>query len=246
MIMTTVTLDRDKIYEGNLILVNEKNHIRKAADIQLVPADEKRHDILLEAKAAEALKILLNEISAGESIVCVSGYRSLAEQTEIYEDSLRENGDVFTRKFVALPGRSEHQSGLAIDLGLNADSVDFICPDFPHSGICQRFREKAAKFGFIQRYEKGKEKITGISCEPWHFRYTGLPHSEVIKQRELALEEYIDFIKNCSSEYPLEFQNTCIYYVPASEGLTEINLPEDKAYQISGNNKDGFIVTVRR
>ena len=113
-----------------------------------------------------------------------------------------------------------------------------------HTAGC--FREKAAKFGFIQRYEKGKEKVTGISCEPWHFRYTGLPHSEVIKQRELALEEYIDFIKNCSSEYPLEFQNTCIYYVPASEGLTEINLPEDKAYQISGNNKDGFIVTVRR
>ena len=82
MIMKTVTLDREKIYEGNLILVNEKNPIRKAADIQLVPADEKRHDILLEAKAAEALKILLNEISAGESIVCVSGYRSLAEQTE--------------------------------------------------------------------------------------------------------------------------------------------------------------------
>ena len=47
MIMKTVTLDREKIYEGNLILVNEKNPIRKAADIQLVPADEKRHDILL-------------------------------------------------------------------------------------------------------------------------------------------------------------------------------------------------------
>ena len=200
MIMKTVTLDREKIYEGNLILVNEKNPIRKAADIQLVPADEKRHDILLEAKAAEALKILLNEISAGESIVCVSGYRSLAEQTEIYEDSLRENGDVFTRKFVALPGRSEHQSGLAIDLGLNADSVDFICPDFPHSGICQRFREKAAKFGFIQRYEKGKEKITGISCEPWHFRYVGVEHAKAIVERKITLEEYIEWLRKTTGK----------------------------------------------
>ena len=112
MIMKTVTLDREKIYEGNLILVNEKNPIRKAADIQLVPADEKRHDILLEAKAAEALKILLNEISAGESIVCVSGYRSLAEQTEIYEDSLRENGDVFT----LLPCRAEASTRAVLPL----------------------------------------------------------------------------------------------------------------------------------
>lgn len=80
---------------------------------------------------------------SGDSIVPVSGYRSLNEQMDIYNDSLKDNGEDFTRKYVALPKHSEHQTGLAIDLGLNKEKIDFIRPDFPYDGICGTFRRFA-------------------------------------------------------------------------------------------------------
>ena len=97
-----------------------------------------------------------------------------------------------TRKFVAYPGCSEHQTGLAIDLGANLPEIDFICPEFPDTGIFGKFREKAADFGFIERYPKGKEAVTGIGAEPWHFRYVGVPHAAVMKAGGLVLEEYAE------------------------------------------------------
>ncbi len=60
--------------------------------------------------------------------------------------------------------------------------------------ICQTFREKAAKYGFILRYPAGKEHITGIGHEPWHFRYVGVPHAEIMASEGLTLVEYTDFL----------------------------------------------------
>ena len=75
----------------------------------------------------------------------------MAEQTQIFEDSLKENGAEFTQKVVAKPGCSEHQTGLAIDLGQNIPPIDFIRPDFPYYGICNKFRTEPAHpaFAFI-------------------------------------------------------------------------------------------------
>ena len=64
-------------------------------------------------------------------------------------------------------GRAEHQTGLAIDLGENGPEVDFLCPAFPDSGPCGALRRRAADFGFVLRYPKGKENVTGIGYEPW-------------------------------------------------------------------------------
>ena len=128
-------------------------------------------------------------------IIPVSGYRPHAEQLALWEETLRAQGEEFTRKYVAIPGCSEHESGLAIDLAADAPDIDFICPEFPPTGICQIFREKAPFYGFIQRYPKGKEDITGISEEPWHFRYVGMPHSKIIAERGLVLEEYIRLLE---------------------------------------------------
>ena len=97
------------------------------------------------------------------------------EQQRIWDDSMAEHGETFTRQYVALPGCSEHQTGLAIDLGKAAGYIDFIRPAFPYDGVCGRFRRLAARYGFIERYQRGKEEVTGISAEPWHFRYVGRP-----------------------------------------------------------------------
>ena len=168
--MNKIELVRGDLYRGSLVLVNaghplrhENNRIEK-----LTPVDARFPDILLRTDAADALKMILKKIGAGSSIVPVSGCRSAEEQTAIYNNSLRENGKEFTKKYVAMPGRSEHQTGLAIDLGLNKKKIDFIRPDFPYDGICGEFRKAAPDYGFIERYAGEKEEITGIAHEPWH------------------------------------------------------------------------------
>jgi D-alanyl-D-alanine dipeptidase/carboxypeptidase len=197
------------------------------------------------------LSKLLESIHCDDEIIPVSGYRSKEEQEEIFENSLLENGLAFTHKYVAFPDHSEHQTGLAIDLGENGDSIDFIRPEFSYTGICGEFRAKAPQYGFIERYGKGKERMTGIAHEPWHFRYVGYPHSYLIEHNGLSLEEYIQLIK----EYPYEGEPLSIrhkdtevkvFFVKSKADKTVIELSNNDLYQISGNNVDGFIVTVWR
>lgn len=248
----TISLKKEEIYTGTLLLVNAQHSlIRNQAD-SLSPVDIRFSNILLKREAANILRLILKKIGSGNQIVPVSGYRSLEEQESIYNNSLRENGMAFTKKYVALPNHSEHQTGLAIDLGLSQEEIDFICPDFPYEGICHEFRKAAPHYGFIERYAKDKEWITGISHEPWHFRYVGYPHSKIITDSGLSLEEYIDFIKDYREDCRLIYkqaygENIEIYYVPArEEDEICIAIPETSLYQISGNNIDGFIVTVWR
>lgn len=180
-----------------LILVNRSHALKNAfktpkalTDVSSFMPVMPGQKVLLLDEAARALKNLLSAISAGAAITAVSGWRSFKEQVEIYRSSLTENGEDFTRKYVAWPGCSEHETGLAIDLGLTMEHMDFICPEFPYDGICDHFRALAPDYGFILRYTKEKEAITGISEEPWHFRYVGVPHARIITDRGLCLEEY--------------------------------------------------------
>lgn len=247
--MKTITLEQNQVHRGTLLLVNEKYPLHSASVGGLANADARTPDILMRRDAANVLQLIFGKISANDRIIPVSGYRSFAEQTEIFEASLREHGEAFTRKYVALPNHSEHQTGLAIDLGLNEGEIDFIRPRFPYEGICGRFRETAPDYGFIERYAKDKEQITGIGYEPWHFRYVGYPHSEIMAQNHLALEEYMEFIRAYTEDRPLVHRqkngrDTQVYCVSAQGAETDIRVPETAAYQISGNNIDGFIITV--
>lgn len=244
----TIILDKENIYRGNLVLVNAQYPLMAAAD-SLIPIHiNKINTILLQQEAASALKRVLTSIAAGNAIVPVSGYRSLEEQTDIFKSSWEEHGEAFTRKFVALPNHSEHQTGLAIDLGLYREQIDFICPDFPYEGICQTFREAAPAYGFVERYAKDKESTTGIAHEPWHFRYVGCPHAEIMVRNGFSLEEYIEYVKGFRADHSLIYQQRNemikIFYVPADSDKTEITLPAGAEYQISGNNINGFIITL--
>lgn len=171
--MKTVTLRKEQIYQGDLLLVNARHPYRDNSRKFYVSLNSRYEETLLSREAANALQLIFQKISSGNAIVPVSGYRTLEEQVNIYNTSLKDNGEEFTRKYVALPNHSEHQTGLAIDLGLNKPDIDFIRPDFPYGGICEEFRQAAPDYGFIERYAKDKESITGISHEPWHFRYVG-------------------------------------------------------------------------
>ena len=95
--------------------------------------------VLLARQAAVMLAALLDGIRAAGRIVPVSGWRSHAEQQALYADSVRDNGLEFTQKYVALPGCSEHETGLAIDVGEAREVIDFIRPAFPDTGVCAAF-----------------------------------------------------------------------------------------------------------
>lgn len=249
--MNEIVLEKEGIYRGALLLVNAEYPLRHSETKGLAPADARFPDIFMKRDAVNFLQLIFERIAAGSSIALVSGYRSFEEQSGIYEGSLKENGEEFTKKFVALPNHSEHQTGLAIDLALNSDGIDFICPEFPYDGICGEFRKKAPDCGYIERYPAGKEAVTGITHEPWHFRYVGFPHSAIMSDKGLTLEEYTEFIKGYDAEHRFVWQKCGmagieVFYVPAASDKTAVSLPKRCLYQISGNNADGFVVTVWR
>lgn len=234
------------IHSGLLVLVNAEHPIRRRERPVLAPVAP-GSDVLLDTRAAAMLTGLISRLGAAGEIVPVSGWRSMREQREIWDGSMAENGTEFTRKYVALPGCSEHQTGLAIDLALRSDNIDFIRPDFPYDGICGRFRALAADYGFIERYQAGKEHITGIAAEPWHFRYVGRPHARLMSDNGLCLEEYVELLR--SYPYPERLLETRGGVYEADVGFacdkSELELP-DAPYQISGNNVDGYIYTLWR
>lgn len=250
--MKDFILNNQEVYRGNLILVN-KNHPIKFSEREqlkyLYPALTDYKDILLRHHCALKFQQLLIAIKGHKKVIPTSGFRTRAEQERIYSDSMVEKGIEFTSKFVAYPNESEHQAGLAVDVSENQDNIDLICPSFPYSGICQEFRKFAPWFGFIERYPKGKEHITGIAHEPWHFRFVDYPHSEIIQRNNFTLEEYIDYLKS----FPFENQHLLmnhngglieIYYCECKSTQISITIPKDIPYQVSGNNVDGFIITV--
>lgn len=234
------------IHNGLLILVNAEHPIQHMERPVLAPAVP-GSDILLDTRAAAMLSGLISRIGAAGEIVPVSGWRSEAEQREIWDGSMSESGEEFTRKYVALPGCSEHQTGLAIDLALRADNIDFIRPEFPYDGVCGRFRALAADYGFVERYQSGKEGVTGIAAEPWHFRYVGRPHARIMCEMGLCLEEYVEYLR--AYPYPerlLEVRGEVYEAEVGFAGARDaLGLP-DAPYQVSGNNVDGYIYTLWR
>lgn len=262
--MSRILLRKEDIYRGDLVLVNrDYGYHEQHQDLSHVGAwngrDALYEHILLQSRANHALNQLMDEIGGWEYIVPVSAWRSLSEQQAIWDQSLSESGREFTERFVAVPGHSEHQTGLAIDLGLRQEEIDFIRPYFPYEGICQTFRERAAAYGFIERYQEEKQAVTRIGHEPWHFRYVGVPHAQIIVQNGFALEEYIRFIRDYRfGENPFVFQRYEISYLEASDWIAsdvkaanikvinngiEIEIDDAGSYSISGDNCGGFIVT---
>lgn len=236
------------IHSGPLILVDALHPCGGDAPT-LVSVGEREGGVLLERRAAALLQKLMGEIGGWSHIVAVSGWRSQAEQQKIWDDTLKTQGEAFTRQYVALPGHSEHQTGLAIDLGLRQETVDFIRPDFPDWGVCGHFRRRAAAYGFILRYPAGKEAVTGISHEPWHFRYVGAPHGEIITAMGVTLEEYHAFLRDFPyGGRPLTYRTGGLRFAVSHLALEEgeplpTSLLEDPGIMLSGNNVDGYLVT---
>ena len=162
----------------------------------LIPCDfpfaaaEHAEKRLLRSTAAQAAKALIEYgKSFGCSLYGISGYRSYARQQEIYEKRLAQAGLLHTARYIARPGESEHQSGLALDLSCPAVSLE-LEESFAETWEGRWLAAYAPMFGFILRYPRGKEKITGYAWEPWHIRYVGKSLALYLALTGMTLEEY--------------------------------------------------------
>ena len=192
-----------------MILVN-RNH-KLSSDY--VPTDlvyYKNSDYKLEKTCAAALSEMIDDCP-GETLVLYSGYRSYKRQYDKYYGKInqyisqgytREKAIQLTDQYYAPPGGSEHHTGLAADICLPSivNKYGQLHESFAGTTQGKWLKSNAHKYGFILRYDKGKEKITGYNYEPWHFRYVGKDHAKKIYESGLTFEEYIQSLKNIQTK----------------------------------------------
>lgn len=153
-------------------------------------------------EAGEALALLFDAAyeEAGLTLYGVSAYRSYARQYTIYATNLAVYGTAHTNRYSAAPGRSEHQTGLAIDISCASESF-MLENSFADTPEGLWVAANAHRFGFILRYPKDKEHITGYSYEPWHIRYVGTELAAHLYETGLTLDEYYGVSSALTQEY---------------------------------------------
>ena len=180
-----------------LILVNKDNKIPDNYEVSLVETINVYGDIcLVEKEAFKSYKELEKELAdEGIIIKIIDAYRSIESQQEVLDMFMDTYGKDYCDKYVAKPGYSEHHTGLAIDIVIIKDNKPIIdnYELFKEEEIFKIIHSKLSKYGFILRYPKDKEGITGYGYEPWHFRFVGNKDvAKYIKNNKLCLEEYIE------------------------------------------------------
>jgi zinc D-Ala-D-Ala carboxypeptidase len=151
---------------------------------------EKNEKRMLRKEAALALEKLFKLASQdGIKLYGISGYRSYATQKSVYNSNVKNQGQAAADKVSAQPGNSEHQTGLAIDVS-SASAKFGLEESFGSTAEGKWLAAHAHEAGFIIRYPKGKESITGYSYEPWHIRYVGMDMAREILDNKWTLEEY--------------------------------------------------------
>lgn len=169
------------------VLVNRKHPV----NWDYVPAIDSAGGVILQPQAKKAYEEMHTAaMQDGIQFYFRSGYRDFATQAAIYQQYARTdpNGIAGANRYSAPPGASEHQTGLAVDI----DNGSGLSYDFDQTPAGIWLHKNAYKFGFIIRFPKGKEPITGYTYEPWHFRYIGVEKAaDFGPENTLTLEEYL-------------------------------------------------------
>ena len=146
----------------------------------------------LRKDAAEALEKMFAAAKKDSiQLFAVSGYRSYIRQEVILNSEIKRVGEEKAAQAVAYPGKSEHQTGLAMDI--TGESVKFLLTE-EFEGVPEGkwLKKHAHEHGYILRYPKGKETLTGYMYEPWHFRYVGKKAAGIIYKNDWTLEEFFE------------------------------------------------------
>lgn len=254
---------RDK-FKGDLILVNNDFEYFSGGDEDLVSVlemnaeTERTHftavdnTYMILRPVYEPMATMIDdfyELYQNDTLIIYGSYRTNEYQQQLYDNFTASTEGDGEAPIVAKPGFSEHETGYAFDF---SETVNL---DYQGTGDFAWINENSYKYGFIVRYPEDKEDITEFRYEPWHFRYVGVPHANYMTENNLCLEEYIDLLRenySYSGEH-LEFSdsegaNYEVYFYPSDDSseVTDVAVPSGYRYDISGNNVDGFIVTVHK
>lgn len=191
-----IILHKNKQYadttgDWKLILVDKHHYIPKDYQVNLIRLSNGKQ---VDSRIYSSLQKMFNDARAsGLSLFVREGYRTSQDQQQIMNERIREyenqgcskrRASKMAEKYVAIPGTSEHQLGLSVDI--NADQTK--CSS---EKVYSWLDNNAYKYGFIKRYPSSKSYITGINNEPWHYRYVGKEAAATIKKQDLCLEEYL-------------------------------------------------------
>jgi zinc D-Ala-D-Ala carboxypeptidase len=163
--------------------------------VQFSFGDEKLEKSLMRKEAAIALEqMFAGAKNDGIELAAVSGYRSYGRQDTLFNAEVKKVGEEKALEAVALPGSSEHQTGLTMDISSKSNNFN-LNEQFGSTKEGVWLVHNAHKYGFILRYPKGKEGLTGYMYEPWHFRYVGIKAATEIYTNKWTLEEYFENVK---------------------------------------------------
>lgn len=185
--------EENKMQEDwKLVLVNKWNPITTQDDIELI---ELSNGEFVDERIYPYLQKMFDDArEEGIYPIVASGYRTEEEQQKLYDDKIAaykaeglstDKAKKEAELWVAIPGTSEHQLGLAVDI--NADGIHSMGTE-----VYEWLADNAHHYGFIQRYPANKTDITGVSHEPWHYRYVGEKVANEIYSQDICFEEYIN------------------------------------------------------
>ncbi|MGE4283273.1 MAG: D-alanyl-D-alanine carboxypeptidase family protein [Clostridia bacterium] len=190
-------------------------------------------------------------------VIITSGYRSYDYQKLLYNQKVnsltgklgRQAAQQQASEIVAPPGTSEHQTGLAVDITTPEllKTSDPLVSEFGETVQGQWIYENSWKYGFIIRYQPDKKDITGIIYEPWHLRYVGVPHAEIMFKNGWCLEEYHQQLRSKAHiAYSTENKKYDIFYTTIPLGQQAFNeiYGEQVQYEISGDGREGYFITI--
>ena len=186
--------------EIKYILINDVNPLSASYQLDLA---ETRNGKLVHKEIKCSLEQMIDDArEEGLELIICSAYRDYEKQASLVEESIirymnegydYKEAHFKTMCYLAMVGRSEHHSGLAVDLvGVAYQILDEGQADTPEN---KWLNEHAHEYGFILRYPKNREEITGILYEPWHFRYVGELAASYMKENQLCLEEFLDLAR---------------------------------------------------
>lgn len=182
--------------DWRLVIASSNKPIHEGYEIPLDNIEENKE---FDSRAIEDLQALLKaakDKKAG-NLWAQSAYRSNQRQEELFNNKVaefvrigktQEEAEILTHRVINKPNESEHNLGLAVDF----NTVNL---SFEKTNVFKWLKENAKEYGFVLRYTKEKEDITGVSYEPWHWRYVGKEHAQKMEELGMCLEEYVEYLK---------------------------------------------------
>lgn len=259
IIFTYAPVSTRNKFSGDLILVNNQHEYFSTGEENLVSIMEKNdeteryfftsvdYSYTILANVYEPMAQMISDfydIYQNDTLIIYGSYRTKEFQQQLYDNETVEDGEM---PKVAKPGCSEHETGYSFDFS------EVINYDYQGTGDFEWLNTNCYKYGFIVRYKEDKETITEYRSEPWHFRFVGIPHATYMTKNNICLEEYIDMLRynfsydrqhlEITDDDGAEYE---VFFYASDDGadVTNVPVPTGYRYDISGNNIDGFIVTV--